>query len=108
MKKTFELDYPDDRMIIADIVQKTLCRHWAMPVHVSEVTREIQEPGVAHEIAMRIANYEPNDRVGADFRCRHCGTRWEFADRRQAADPANHPASCVWRWAKEYAREARA
>lgn len=46
MKKIFELDYPDGRMVIADILQKTLCRHWAMPVRVREIGQETGDIGV--------------------------------------------------------------
>ena len=102
MKKTFELDYPDGAMVVARHLQQLLCRQWEMPVYVREVGVPPEPPDELYDLAVDIADYIPNDRVGGDFECKYCGGRWEFRLKQHRLDPKNHSASCIWRRAKEY------
>ena len=102
MKKTFELDYPDGAMVVADIIQRTLCRHWSMPVYVREAGMPPEPPDELHDLAVDIADLHPTERVGGDFRCIFCNHRWPFEHRGESMVPENHSGSCIWRRAKEY------
>ncbi len=67
---------------------------------IEELSKENSLRELADEIAMRIAQYVPNERMGDRLQCKHCLESWGFPNRDDRLIPENHMEDCLWRLAK--------